>query len=269
MNDEAVRLGLSDTHYANPDGLDNPEQYSSAVDLAKLGDVVMQNPVIRSIVAMRAASIPNPAGSGAPVILGNINPLLGAVAGVNGVKTGYTSEALNLAVESEVRGGQGVIAVVTGEPAPDLVPDAINVLNYGFSLAGNAPPALPKVTVAPTADPTSRPVPYSSLAEEQHVLGTIALPPGFALAVPGDPIQARTEPAYRTAVVSPAVPTTRGRTVAPKAGLPWWVLGAGVLVLTTGVRARVVARRRRRTWRTYGPTPWQVLERTRQSASGQ
>ena len=57
MNAEAQRLGLRDTHFENPDGLDEAGHYSSACDVTRLARIAMKNPVIRAIVGDRTATI--------------------------------------------------------------------------------------------------------------------------------------------------------------------------------------------------------------------
>ena len=55
MNAEAAKLGLRDTHFANPDGLDAPGHYSSARDVTRLARIAMKNPVIRRVVGEETA----------------------------------------------------------------------------------------------------------------------------------------------------------------------------------------------------------------------
>lgn len=87
MNAEARRLGLRDTHFANPDGLDAPGHYSSARDVTRLARIAMRNPFIRDVVRRRTATI---AGGRT---LSTWNDLLGSFPGVFGVKTGHTAGA--------------------------------------------------------------------------------------------------------------------------------------------------------------------------------
>jgi D-alanyl-D-alanine carboxypeptidase (penicillin-binding protein 5/6) len=87
MNAEARKLGLRDTHFANPDGLDAPDHYSSAHDVTRLARIAMKNPVIRGVVRRSAATI-----SGGR-LLTTWNDLLGRFPGVFGVKTGHTRAA--------------------------------------------------------------------------------------------------------------------------------------------------------------------------------
>jgi serine-type D-Ala-D-Ala carboxypeptidase (penicillin-binding protein 5/6) len=87
MNREARKLGLRDTHFANPDGLDAPGHYSSARDVTRLARIAMRNKVIRSVVGHTSAQI---AGGRT---LTTWNDLLSRFPGLFGVKTGHTNEA--------------------------------------------------------------------------------------------------------------------------------------------------------------------------------
>ncbi len=87
MNAAARKLGLGDTHFANPDGLDAPGHYSSARDVTRLARIAMRVPVIRSIVRRTSATI-----SGGRV-LSTWNDLLTRFPGTFGVKTGHTAAA--------------------------------------------------------------------------------------------------------------------------------------------------------------------------------
>ena len=87
MNAEARKLGLRDTHFANPDGLDAPGHYSSARDVTRLARIAMRNKVIRSVVGHTTATI---AGGRT---LTTWNDLLSRFPGLFGVKTGHTGAA--------------------------------------------------------------------------------------------------------------------------------------------------------------------------------
>ncbi len=115
MNARAAELGLEHTSYANPIGLDEAGNYSSAGDLATLARVLLQRPRFARIVDMPAAEL----DSGLrPRVVGNRNDLIAAYPWVSGVKTGYTAEAGNVLVGSaEGPTGARVISVVLGEPS--------------------------------------------------------------------------------------------------------------------------------------------------------
>ncbi len=266
MNEEAAQLGLADTHYTNPDGLDDPGQYSSAVDLARLGDVAMANPVIASTVDMRSAMVPSPRGSGTELI-GSINTLLFTDPYVNGIKTGYTNEALNLAVESATKDGHSVIAVVTGEPKATTWSDVTAVLNYGFSLLSADPPAAAPAGSPPNASGASlaQPIAYANFAAEAATLKNITLPPGFVPSMPASSVvQGTLLPAYSPSSADATETVTRPKATVDPHTRPLtlaWVLVPVGLALWFGwaVRER---RRRVHSWRAI---PWRTLEGERRS----
>jgi D-alanyl-D-alanine carboxypeptidase (penicillin-binding protein 5/6) len=110
MNTRARQLGLSDTHYARPDGLDAPGHVSSARDVTKLARLLMRRPIVRSIVRRQRATI---AGGR---VLHTWNDLLASFPGVFGVKTGHTSAAGWNEVASVDRGGAVVYGTILGSP---------------------------------------------------------------------------------------------------------------------------------------------------------
>jgi D-alanyl-D-alanine carboxypeptidase (penicillin-binding protein 5/6) len=141
MNRRARQLGLTNTSYANPVGLDDPKNYSSARDLAKLAIELRRNEFFRRTVDLRVATL----RSGAQKrIVGNRNTLVRRVEDVNGVKTGFTKRAGNVLVGSASRDGVTVISVVLGEPterARDV--DSLALLRYGLD-SYNARTVLPQ-----------------------------------------------------------------------------------------------------------------------------
>jgi serine-type D-Ala-D-Ala carboxypeptidase (penicillin-binding protein 5/6) len=129
MNAEAAAVGLDATRYANPDGLDDPAQHSSAADVAHLAHDLMQDPVFRQIVAAESTSLN---GSGLPTT----NDLLGTYPGADGIKTGHTDEAGWCIAASATRDGHSIMAVVLGAPTEQARDDAARaLLDYGFRQA--------------------------------------------------------------------------------------------------------------------------------------
>ena len=121
MNEKAAALGLRNTHYANPHGLDSAENYSTARDLAMLTRAALQNETFRTVVSTKSITI----GSR---VLTNHNKLHpGAV----GVKTGYTKQAGRLLVSAAERDGRLLIAVTISDPNDWA--DHAALLDYGFS----------------------------------------------------------------------------------------------------------------------------------------
>ena len=131
MNERAAKLGLEDTSYANPIGLDDPANYSTARDLATLTRLLLGRPRFARIVDMPVAELES--GS-MPRVIDNRNPLVASTSWVTGVKTGHTTNAGYVLVGSaEGRGGAEVISVVLGEPSePARDADTLELLTWGL-----------------------------------------------------------------------------------------------------------------------------------------
>jgi serine-type D-Ala-D-Ala carboxypeptidase (penicillin-binding protein 5/6) len=130
MNAEARRLALDDTHFANPIGLDQQGNYSTAIDLAHLAIALRRNAFARE--TMDRARITLQTGA-RPRTLVNRNALVRSVSQVNGVKTGHTSGAGYVLVGSASRNGITVVSVVMGEPSEALRDqDSLTLLRYGL-----------------------------------------------------------------------------------------------------------------------------------------
>lgn len=110
MNENAKNLRLLDTHFADPAGLSDENNYMTAYDLAILASEVLKNPVISKIVGTKYKTITNVDGT-KKYYLENLNKLLG-VEGVNGVKTGYTDKAGQVLVTSKDEKGHALMIVV-------------------------------------------------------------------------------------------------------------------------------------------------------------
>ncbi len=134
MNAKAAELGLANTHFANPHGLEAKEHYSSARDLGTLGRYAMQNEEFRKLVATEKVNIPWP-GREYDRVLENRNSLIGSVPFVTGIKTGYTGKAGFCLVGSGSRDGVSLVSVILGEANKEAVnTDTVALLEYGFSL---------------------------------------------------------------------------------------------------------------------------------------
>src|SRR5262249_9226674 len=109
MNRRAAELGLEDTHYGNPHGLDTNGNLTSAYDLALLTRAAMQRQDLRELVNTRYTTV---TGIMKTYNLGTLNPLYGRIAGVDGVKTGYTRTAQETYVGSVAQDGHRVYVVL-------------------------------------------------------------------------------------------------------------------------------------------------------------
>jgi D-alanyl-D-alanine carboxypeptidase len=132
MNRYAAAIGLADTHYANPIGLDQSGNYSSARDLATLAQRLLRNRAFARIADSRSARLRSlrPART-----IETLNDLLYRAPWTSGVKTGHTFGAAYVLVGSGQRHGTGLISVVIGAPTEterDLA--SLRLLEYGFSL---------------------------------------------------------------------------------------------------------------------------------------
>ena len=124
MNDKARNLGLTGTHFENPNCLDAPGHYSTARDLAILAAYAMENPIFAKTVSAKSVKI-------GQRYLTNHNKLLWRVDGADGVKTGYTQAAGRILVSSATRQGRRLIAVTIDDP--DDWKDHAALLEEGFS----------------------------------------------------------------------------------------------------------------------------------------
>src|SRR3954452_18634853 len=132
MNQTARQLGLTQTSYANPIGLDEPDNYSSAHDLVTLASILLRNPLFARIVNTPSATLQS---GDHPRQVTSRNTLLGRAPWINGVKTGHTLGAAYVLVGSGTQNSTTLIAAVLGTPseyARDT--DTFELLDYGFSL---------------------------------------------------------------------------------------------------------------------------------------
>ena len=113
MNQKAKELGMKNSHFVNPAGFDDPLQYSTARDLAKLAKVAVANLQIAKIVATRSIVVTDQLTT-KTYYLENINKLLGEVEGLEGVKTGQTEGSLEILLTKTTRNSHTIITAVLG-----------------------------------------------------------------------------------------------------------------------------------------------------------
>lgn len=129
MNRQAMSLGLSNTHFANPHGLDAEAHYTTAYELALIARKALQNPLLKTIVSTRKTTIPHQNTDGVRLLV-NHNKMLRQYDGCIGVKTGYTQKSGRCLVSAAQRDGVTMIAVTID--SPDDWNDHTKLLDYGF-----------------------------------------------------------------------------------------------------------------------------------------
>jgi D-alanyl-D-alanine carboxypeptidase (penicillin-binding protein 5/6) len=131
MNRRAQQIGLKNTHYANPIGLDAPGNYSTARDLVTLTQSLRKYRFFRRTV--NSASVTLRSGH-VMRTLANRNTLLGQATWIDGVKTGHTTQAGDVLVASASKRGVRLISAVLGEPdRSQRNADSLALLNYAFT----------------------------------------------------------------------------------------------------------------------------------------
>jgi D-alanyl-D-alanine carboxypeptidase (penicillin-binding protein 5/6) len=139
MNATARSLGMDNTHFASPDGLPYPTEYSTystPADLVILGEAAMKSPAFRAIVDTKQYHLAKGDGHDAHWWYSD-NSLVGSYRGAVGIKTGYTDDAGHCLLFEAVRGGRTLLGVVLGDPPSGIDAsehDAARILNWGFSL---------------------------------------------------------------------------------------------------------------------------------------
>jgi D-alanyl-D-alanine carboxypeptidase (penicillin-binding protein 5/6) len=149
MNRRARELGLRNTHYDNPIGLDGPGNYSSAADLVKLALVLRRFPFFVQTTNTQRLTLHSGARRR---VLVNRNTLLGQAPWVNGVKTGHTNTAGYVLVGSATRDGVTVLSAVLDDPseaARDA--DSLALLRYGLDRFRRLTPVRARRTFATAA----------------------------------------------------------------------------------------------------------------------
>ena len=131
MNKKAEELGLVNTHFVTPHGLDSSEHYTTAYELAKLTDYALENSKFAEIVGTKFTTIYI---NNQPRQISNTNELLGVLNGVVGVKTGFTNNAGRCLVTETKRKDLDIITVVLGADTTKFrTKDSIALIEYTYS----------------------------------------------------------------------------------------------------------------------------------------
>jgi len=132
MNQKARELGLLNTHFANPHGLDNENHYSTARDMAKLAQELLKYEDILRFTSIYEDYLTKPDGS--QVWLVNTNRLVRFYDGVDGLKTGYTTDAGYCLTATAKKNDLRLISVVMKSSSADArSKDTATLLTYGFN----------------------------------------------------------------------------------------------------------------------------------------
>ena len=137
MNRESQQLGLSNSHWGNPVGWpDNGVTYTTARDLATLARSTVQDhpQLYRAFYGQHNFTWGRTLGGNQPIVQGNRNPLLGRVAGADGLKTGHTAEAGYGFTGSAERNGRRLVMVVAGLTSfNQRIEESVRFMEWGFN----------------------------------------------------------------------------------------------------------------------------------------
>ncbi|WP_297637984.1 D-alanyl-D-alanine carboxypeptidase [uncultured Clostridium sp.] len=137
MNDEVQKLGLKGTHFMNPNGLQNPDHYTTAYDLAIIGQLPYSIPWSRETMGTKTATI-NFQNSDKMITINNRNSNLGKDGNVAG-KTGYTDQAHSCLFNIDVRNGKTIVGVVMDSTnilnSPEMYSDMKKIMDYSYNVA--------------------------------------------------------------------------------------------------------------------------------------
>ncbi len=129
MNKKAAEIGMDNTNFVTPSGLDADEHYSTARDMAKLAVYAMKNPIFRKAVSIKTKTLKYGNPPYRRTLKGH-NKILSLYEGGNGVKTGYTSKSGKCLVSSAERNGKKVIAVTLNDSS--TIENHSKLLDFGF-----------------------------------------------------------------------------------------------------------------------------------------
>ena len=131
MNSKAKDLGLTNTSFKTPHGLDKEGHYTTAYELAMLTNYALNNETFYNLVGTKTANVTI---NGNYRVVSNTNELLGNLDGVYGVKTGFTNGANRCLVSSCKRNNLDIICVVLGADTKKFrTNDSIQLIEYCFS----------------------------------------------------------------------------------------------------------------------------------------
>lgn len=132
MNQRALEIGATQTHFINPSGLTETGHVTTAHDLALIARVAYQNPLFAQYVRTKTHTISR-SKPDVPALMVNENKLLWRDSAVDGIKTGYTAVAENCLVASVTKDGRQFIGVILKSPGREIYTDMQAMFDYGFT----------------------------------------------------------------------------------------------------------------------------------------
>lgn len=130
MNEKADEIGLSDTHFTNPIGFDDPRHYTTSSDLTKLSVYALKNKIIDKISSTKSITVSDTTFTFFHK-LDNVNQLLGKVAGISGLKTGYTENAGEILISTVKKNGHTVLFAVM--KSKDRFGETVALIDWVFN----------------------------------------------------------------------------------------------------------------------------------------
>ena len=129
MNAKAKELGMTNTHFANPEGLEHPENYSTARDITKMAMKFCENSTLAELAKAPSAVIRNN-----KVTIENTNVFLKKYPGATGLKTGYTEAAGYCLVATASREGTDLLSVILNLPDDNArIRETEALMDWGFA----------------------------------------------------------------------------------------------------------------------------------------
>ena len=133
MNEKAAYLGMNSTHFANPNGMPAPDNYSTASDLIRLARYAMRDSIFAQIVGTAEKNVP--LIDGRHMACRNTNVLLSSYEGCFGVKTGYTRQAGNCLASVATRNGITLyLVLLNSRSMRSRFTESAILLDYGFQV---------------------------------------------------------------------------------------------------------------------------------------
>ncbi len=191
MNAAAKRIGLRHSHFTNTNGWPDPDEYVTARDLATIAERTIKDfpDLYAKFYGTKNFTWGKTMGKGAPIVQDNRNPLLGRVAGADGLKTGHTEQAGYGFTGSAIQNGRRIVMVIGGLTSfNERIAQSVAFMSWGFAAFKAVPIARPGkiVETAEVAGGTADTVPLTVASEVAALLPRAASSQGLKVVVAYD-----------------------------------------------------------------------------------